>query len=110
MSMKNLAPQVGFEPTTLRLTAECSTVELLRSKKEGFLHNTPHSLAAAKMPHETASNPRRHAPRELPEKLQPFEMPRSKLIHDMSRQVLPHQFLAIPSLLRASRNYLIDMP
>src|ERR1019366_3092447 len=27
-----LAPQVGFEPTTLRLTAECSTVELLRSK------------------------------------------------------------------------------
>jgi hypothetical protein len=27
----NLAPQVGFEPTTLRLTAECSTVELLRS-------------------------------------------------------------------------------
>ena len=28
---KHLAPQVGFEPTTLRLTAECSTVELLRS-------------------------------------------------------------------------------
>ena len=27
-----LAPQVGFEPTTLRITAECSTVELLRSK------------------------------------------------------------------------------
>ena len=27
----SLAPQVGFEPTTLRLTAECSTVELLRS-------------------------------------------------------------------------------
>ena len=31
-SMKNLAPQVGLEPTTLRLTAECSTIELLRSK------------------------------------------------------------------------------
>ncbi len=29
---KKLAPQVGFEPTTLRLTAECSTIELLRSK------------------------------------------------------------------------------
>ncbi len=28
---KDLAPQVGFEPTTLRLTAECSTVELLRN-------------------------------------------------------------------------------
>src|SRR4051812_36128456 len=27
----SLAPQVGFEPTTLRLTAECSAVELLRS-------------------------------------------------------------------------------
>ncbi len=27
----NLAPQVGLEPTTLRLTAECSTIELLRS-------------------------------------------------------------------------------
>ena len=26
-----MAPQVGFEPTTLRLTAECSTVELLRN-------------------------------------------------------------------------------
>ena len=26
-----LAPQVGLEPTTLRLTAECSTIELLRS-------------------------------------------------------------------------------
>src|SRR5262245_58294580 len=26
-----MAPQVGFEPTTLRLTAECSTIELLRS-------------------------------------------------------------------------------
>ncbi len=27
-----LAPQVGLEPTTLRLTAECSAIELLRSK------------------------------------------------------------------------------
>src|SRR5262245_56556567 len=27
-----LAPEVGFEPTTLRLTAGCSTVELLRNK------------------------------------------------------------------------------
>jgi len=30
-SLNNLAPQVGFEPTTLRLTAECSAIELLRS-------------------------------------------------------------------------------
>jgi hypothetical protein len=25
------APRVGFEPTTLRLTAECSTIELSRN-------------------------------------------------------------------------------
>ena len=30
---KNMAPQVGFEPTTARLTAECSTTELLRINK-----------------------------------------------------------------------------
>src|SRR5690349_11576345 len=27
----NLAPRVGLEPTTLRLTAECSTIELPRN-------------------------------------------------------------------------------
>jgi hypothetical protein len=26
-----LAPEVGLEPTTLRLTAECSAIELLRN-------------------------------------------------------------------------------
>jgi hypothetical protein len=26
-----MAPEVGLEPTTLRLTAECSAIELLRS-------------------------------------------------------------------------------
>ena len=30
-SQKRLAPQVGLEPTTLRLTAGCSAIELLRS-------------------------------------------------------------------------------
>ena len=29
--LKSLAPRVGFEPTTLRLTAECSTIELPRN-------------------------------------------------------------------------------
>jgi hypothetical protein len=28
---KQMAPQVGLEPTTLRLTAGCSAIELLRS-------------------------------------------------------------------------------
>lgn len=31
MGKNNLAPQAGFEPATYRLTAECSTVELLRN-------------------------------------------------------------------------------
>ena len=29
-----MAPQVGLEPTTLRLTAECSAIELLRNIEE----------------------------------------------------------------------------
>ena len=36
-----LAPQVGLEPTTLRLTAECSAIELLRSvvlSKSSFIN------------------------------------------------------------------------
>ena len=30
-----VAPQVGLEPTTLRLTAECSAIELLRNMDVG---------------------------------------------------------------------------
>ena len=30
-NLRGLAPQVGLEPTTLRLTAECSAIELLRN-------------------------------------------------------------------------------
>ena len=30
-----MAPQVGLEPTTLRLTAECSAIELLRNIESG---------------------------------------------------------------------------
>jgi hypothetical protein len=39
-SIERMAPQVGLEPTTLRLTAECSAIELLRSvvkRAEGAL-------------------------------------------------------------------------
>ena len=31
-----MAPQVGLEPTTTRLTAECSAIELLRNVWRGF--------------------------------------------------------------------------
>ena len=31
----SMAPQVGLEPTTLRLTAECSAIELLRNMESG---------------------------------------------------------------------------
>ncbi len=39
--LKKMAPQVGFEPTTLRLTAECSAIELLRS----VVKSAPSALA-----------------------------------------------------------------
>src|ERR1700750_251392 len=32
-----MAPEVGLEPTTLRLTAECSAIELLRSVRGAHL-------------------------------------------------------------------------
>ncbi len=31
-----MAPQVGFEPTTRRLTADCSTTELLRIDQQNI--------------------------------------------------------------------------
>src|SRR5689334_18601365 len=34
MPEKEMAPQVGLEPTTLRLTAGCSAIELLRSGRD----------------------------------------------------------------------------
>ncbi len=33
---EKVAPQVGLEPTTLRLTAECSAIELLRNRKQSL--------------------------------------------------------------------------
>ena len=46
----SLTPRVGFEPTTLRLTAECSTAELSRKAsllrkvvKEGFIPSKPNT-------------------------------------------------------------------
>ena len=52
-SLKRLAPQVGLEPTTLRLTAGCSAIELLRNIV--CVAGTPaprraHSLVGARRP------------------------------------------------------------
>src|ERR1035437_8940008 len=51
--LNNLAPQVGLEPTTLRLTAECSAIELLRSVLCAKLSNTKvaESAQCVKMAH-----------------------------------------------------------
>ena len=38
--MKRMAPQVGLEPTTLRLTAGCSAIELLRSVVRNILEGS----------------------------------------------------------------------
>ncbi len=35
-----MAPRVGLEPTTTRLTAGCSTIELSRSVKKMFIQLT----------------------------------------------------------------------
>ena len=39
-SHRGLTPRVGLEPTTLRLTAECSTIELSRIIKQYSLTNS----------------------------------------------------------------------
>jgi hypothetical protein len=49
-----LAPQVGLEPTTLRLTAECSAIELLRSDQAGAFV-TVLDFTANSMPRVNAS-------------------------------------------------------
>src|SRR5262249_52882533 len=40
---RRVAPRVGFEPTTLRLTAECSTIELPRNETEAGGRQDPAS-------------------------------------------------------------------
>jgi hypothetical protein len=46
--LKEKAPQVGLEPTTLRLTAGCSAIELLRSNgTDGQNHRDLRRLAKA---------------------------------------------------------------
>ena len=41
---QELAPRVGFEPTTLRLTAACSTIELPRKRRQFFLTGHENTL------------------------------------------------------------------
>jgi hypothetical protein len=40
-----MAPQAGLEPATLRLTAGCSAIELLRNTAGTLVHTAP-SIAA----------------------------------------------------------------
>src|SRR5437762_13052474 len=58
----NLAPQAGFEPATLRLTAGCSTVELLRNsgRTDRFGPNLNSSESAT--PRAIRSSDRRGSP------------------------------------------------
>ena len=61
-SLKRLAPQAGFEPATLRLTAGCSTVELLRNsgRTDRFGPNLNSSESAT--PRAIRSSDRRGSP------------------------------------------------
>ena len=45
-----LAPQVGLEPTTTRLTAECSAIELLRNMGYGEVSFSVSWIPAATYP------------------------------------------------------------
>ena len=45
-SRASMAPQVGLEPTTLRLTAECSAIELLRTMDVGETFVSPTYLGS----------------------------------------------------------------
>jgi hypothetical protein len=52
---KRMAPQVGLEPTTLRLTAGCSAIELLRSVVvRGFFSHNNISLRSWELDDEPA--------------------------------------------------------
>ena len=44
--VRGVAPQVGFEPTTLRLTAGCSTLELLRNSRPNSARPMPGDVSA----------------------------------------------------------------
>ena len=57
---QELAPQVGLEPTTLRLTAECSTIELLRSKADGTILITAEQAAGCQ-PSDSATRSKSRA-------------------------------------------------
>ena len=46
----SLAPRVGLEPTTLRLTAECSTIELSRIARRGTMRSMVDSLLHTRAP------------------------------------------------------------
>ncbi len=48
-----LAPEVGLEPTTLRLTAGCSAIELLRNSCDRVGHRSDVSLAQPTQPLES---------------------------------------------------------
>ena len=52
---KVLAPQVGFEPTTDRLTADCSTTELLWNNKEIIKMPYDHSYTQVPVYHHSQS-------------------------------------------------------
>src|ERR1035437_548751 len=66
-----LAPRVGLEPTTLRLTAECSTIELPRNNTGRLFHYTkptsPLSINLYLIPAPPAADTRRFSSANLRE-------------------------------------------
>src|ERR1035438_6537558 len=107
----NLAPQVGFEPTTLRLTAECSTVELLRSNaKDGWLHLTP-SLQSVPKTAVLSCGHRRgfQSQHEFPEQCQALQMFGRQRIHNVPGEIRMRQFLSEAPFGRCTLDHFIHM-
>src|SRR5258708_32282869 len=52
-TISKMAPKVGLEPTTHRLTADCSTIELLWMPTGGALYKAFFSASTGILPHQS---------------------------------------------------------
>src|ERR1017187_3443883 len=79
---QEMAPQVGLEPTTLRLTAGCSAIELLRSVGKGSEEHTSELQSPMYLPFfpprpfpQLKTRGKKRAPRGEPKPTPPGETP-----------------------------------
>jgi hypothetical protein len=95
-----MAPQVGLEPTTLRLTAGCSAIELLRSVAPAFDRPPGHGTLLIISKHPAAEN---SGNRYL---LRPFPSDRAwSPLQSLSSQFCPLPYMCpLPNMKDAARH------